>query len=64
MNSIEVTGCEDCILAEYTESGSSVCIHPKKRKIYLYEDDKTGKLITPSDCPLLAEPLIISLKTE
>ena len=56
---IEVTGCKDCILKEITESGSYYCNHPKK-ETYLFEDE--GEPITPSDCPLLTEPLTISIK--
>lgn len=58
---LEATGCKDCLLAEYQESGSYYCIHPKMGR-YLYEEDTTGKPITPSDCPLLKSSLTISIK--
>lgn len=60
---VNVSGCKDCLLAEYQESGSYYCIHPKMER-YLYEDNETGKPITPSDCPLLKEPLTIIIKQD
>jgi hypothetical protein len=56
----KVKGCTDCLLREVLESGSSWCFHPA-RQTYIYED-MDGELMTPSDCPLLKESIIISIK--
>lgn len=58
---LQVKGCADCLLREVLESGSSWCFHPT-RQTYIYEDDMDGELITPSDCPLLKEPITITIK--
>lgn len=60
----EVTGCNDCMLCETQDSGRGYCIHPNKSGNPWIKEDKDGEKITPSDCPLFVEPLIISIKKD
>lgn len=54
------TGCEDCPLCNFSQGFIYSCNHPKFfEKVLFIEIDEEGTPITPKECPLLENPILI-----
>lgn len=60
---LKVDGCSDCPLCNISLKLDFYCAHPKfDEKILFIKSDKYENPITPEECPLSEQPIIIYKK--
>jgi hypothetical protein len=60
---LKVDGCSDCPLCNISLKLDFYCAHPKfDEKVLLIESDNYENPITPKECPLSEQPIIIYKK--